>query len=126
MNQKKLKNIEWRILIYVFALLIIGLIALYSASTSNEFFEFKKQIIWILVSIPLLILTMCIDYKILARFSWLFYIISVILLILVLFTEKINGANSWFNIGSFSMQPAELAKIAVILFLVNIICKLRI
>ncbi len=126
MNKKKLKNIEWRILIYVFALLIIGLIALYSASTSNEFFEFKKQIIWILVSIPLLILTMCIDYKILARFSWLFYIISVILLILVLFTEKINGANSWFNIGSFSMQPAELAKIAVILFLVNIICKLRI
>lgn len=126
MNKKKLKNIEWRILIYVLALLIIGLIALYSASTSNEFFEFKKQIIWILVSIPLLILTMCIDYKILARFSWLFYIISVILLILVLFTEKINGANSWFNIGSFSMQPAELAKIAVILFLVNIICKLRI
>ena len=73
MNKKKLKNIEWRILIYVFALLIIGLIALYSASTSNEFFEFKKQIIWILVSIPLLILTMCIDYKILARFSWLFF-----------------------------------------------------
>lgn len=126
MNKKKLKNTEWKILVYVTLLLIIGLIALYSASTSNEFAEFKKQIMWIAIGIPLLIFMMIIDYKILAKFSLVFYIISIILLILVLFTGKINGASSWFNIGSFSMQPAEFAKIAVILFLASTISKLRI
>lgn len=125
MNKKRLKNTEWKILIYVIFLLIIGLIALYSASASNEFSEFKKQIIWIAIGIPLLFLMMFIDYKILARFSWIFYIISIILLVLVLFTEEINGASSWFNIGSFSMQPAEFAKIAVILFLASTISSLR-
>lgn len=125
MNKKKLKNTEWKILIYVTLLLIIGLIALYSASTSNEFSEFKKQIMWIAIGIPLLFLMMFIDYKILARFSLVFYIISIILLVLVLFTGKINGASSWFNIGSFSMQPAEFAKIAVMLFLASTISSFR-
>lgn len=126
MNTKKLKNTEWKILIYVTLLLIIGLIALYSASTSNEYAEFKKQIMWIAISIPLLLLMMFIDYKILARFSLIFYIISIILLALVLFTSKVNGASSWFNIGSFSMQPAEFAKIAVMLFLASTINSFRI
>ena len=77
MNKKKLKNTEWKILIYVSILLIIGLIALYSATTSTEFAEFKKQIIWIIIGIPLLFMMMSIDYKILARFSVVFYIISL-------------------------------------------------
>ena len=126
MNKKKLKNTEWKILIYVTLLLIMGLIALYSASTSNEIAEFKKQIMWIAIGIPLLFLMMFIDYRILARFSSIFYIISIFLLVLVLFTSAINGASSWFNIGSFSMQPAEFAKIAVILFLASVINKFRI
>ena len=125
MNKKKLKNTEWKILIYVSILLIIGLIALYSATTSTEFGEFKKQIIWIIIGIPLLLIMMFIDYKILARFSVVFYIISLILLLFVLFTSKVNGASSWFNIGAFSLQPAEFAKITVILFLANIMSKMR-
>jgi cell division protein FtsW (lipid II flippase) len=126
MNRKKLKNTEWKILIYVTLLLIIGLIALYSASTSTEFAEFKKQLMWIGIGIPLLSLMMFIDYRLLARFSPILYITSIILLLLVLFTPAVNGATSWFNIGSFSMQPAEFAKIAVILFLASTISKLRI
>ena len=125
MNKKKLKNTEWKILIYVSILLIIGLIALYSATTSTEFAEFKKQIIWIIIGIPLLFMMTSIDYKILARFSVVFYIISLILLLFVLFTSKVNGASSWFNIGGFSLQPAEFAKITVILFLANIMSKMR-
>lgn len=124
MNSKKIKNTEWKILVYVILLLIIGLVALYSASTTTEFAEFKKQIIWIAVGIPLLFITMFIDYRTLARFSPIFYGISLVLLVLVLFTSAVNGASSWFNIGSFSMQPAEFAKIAVILFLANTISKM--
>ncbi len=126
MNKKKLKNTEWKILIYVLLLLIMGLVALYSASTSTEYSEFKKQIMWIIAGVPVLSVMMFIDYKILARFSVIFYIISIVLLILVLLTESINGARSWFNIGGFSLQPGEIAKIAVMLFLANTISKLRI
>lgn len=125
MNKKKLKNTEWKILIYVTLLLIIGLIALYSASTSTEFAEFRKQIMWIGIGILLLLLMMFIDYRMLARFSVVLYILAIILLALVLFTPAVNGATSWFNIGSFSMQPAEFAKITVILFLANVISKFR-
>lgn len=125
MNKKKLKSTEWKILIYVALLLIIGLVALYSASTSTEFAEFKKQIMWIIISVPILLFMMIVDYKILARFSIFLYGISIILLILVLLTESINGARSWFNIGGFSLQPGEIAKIAVILFLANTISKMR-
>lgn len=125
MNKKKLKSTEWKILIYVVLLLIIGLVALYSASTSTEFAEFKKQIMWIIISVPILLFMMLVDYKILARFSIFLYGISIILLILVLLTESINGARSWFNIGGFSLQPGEIAKIAVILFLANTISKMR-
>jgi len=125
MNKKKFKNTDWKILICVILLLIIGLIALYSATTSSEFAEFKKQIIWILLGIPLFLIMYFIDYRILARFSIIFYGVSIILLIIVLFTSEVNGASSWFNIGSFSLQPAEFAKIAVILFLAYMMSKLR-
>lgn len=126
MNKKKIKNAEWKILIYVTLLLIIGLVALYSASTSNENLEFKKQIMWLAIGIPILFFVFFIDYKIIARFSIIFYIVSIGLLGLVLLTTEVNGASSWFNIGSFSMQPAEFAKIGVILFLASTISKFRI
>ena len=125
MNSNRFKSIEWKILIYTIILIIIGLIALYSASTSTNHEEFKKQIIWILAGIPILAFMIIIDYKVLARFSIWFYVASIILLILVLFMQRINGAKSWFNIGQMSLQPAEFAKIAVILFLSSQIVKMR-
>ena len=43
----------------------------------------------------------------------------------MLFTKPINGATSWFNIGAFSFQPSEFAKIAVVLFLTFVISKIQ-
>ena len=117
MNKRNLKNVEWSILICVLLLIIIGLIALYSASQSTELDAFKKQLIWILISIPIMCIVMFLDYNIIARFSWIFYAIFMLLLVVVLFTAAINGATSWFNMGFLSFQPGELAKIFVIIFL---------
>ena len=124
MNSIKLKNLEWKIIIYVIILTIIGLIALYSASTSTEFEEFKKQLIWIGIGIPILIFMTVIDYKILARFSIWFYGVAISLLIIVLFMPRINGARSWFVLGQTTLQPGEFAKVAVILFLSSTISNL--
>lgn len=125
MNKRILKNTDWSILICVFILIIIGLVALYSATIDTDLLEFKKQCIWILISIPLLIGVLFVDYSILARISPYLYGISIILLIAVLFTNAVNGANSWFNIGFFSFQPAEIAKVFVILMLSRTIVNIQ-
>ena len=125
MNKKAVRNTEWSILICVIMLLIIGLIALYSATVNSELYEFKKQCIFVLISIPVLIISIMVDYSVIAKFSPYFYGFSIILLIAVLFTGAINGATSWFNIGFFAFQPAELAKVFVIMFLSTIIVNIQ-
>ena len=120
MNKKQLKKTEWSILICTVILIAIGLFALASATKGSEFEDLKKQIIWVVVSIPILIAAALIDYKSIAKISIGFYIASIILLIAVLLTSAINGATSWFNLGPISIQPAEFSKIAVVLFLANI------
>lgn len=124
MNKRQFKNTEWSILVCAIMLIIIGLVALASATKSTEFEELKKQIIWVTISIPILIVMTIIDYKKIAKISIIFYAISIILLMVVLLTSAINGATSWFNIGSISIQPAEFSKIAVVLFLANVMSKM--
>ena len=125
MRKRELKNVEWGVLIIAVILTIIGLIALFSATQSTEYDEFKKQIIWFVVSLIIMLIFMLVNYETLVRISPFFYGGFIILLIAVLFTKPINGATSWFNIGSFSFQPAEFAKVFVILFLAMIITRIQ-
>jgi len=125
MKRKILKNIEWGILICTLLLVTIGLVALASATKNSNYEELKKQILWLTISIPVLIVVIFIDYDIITRISPVLYGIILILLIGVLFTSAINGATSWFNIGPISFQPAEFAKIIVILFLAWLITKIQ-
>ena len=90
MKNKFLKNTEWSILIVSIMLLIIGLIALFSATQENEYNEFKKQIQWFLISLPFIVIIAIIDYNIIIRFAPLLYLIFIGLLVGVLFTEPIN------------------------------------
>ncbi len=125
MKKRNLKNMEWWIVIWGIALSIIGLIALFSATSESNYNEFIKQVIWLIVSIVAMIVVMLIDYNMLVKLSPILYGVSIILLILVLFTEPINGASSWFSIGDFAFQPSEFAKIAVILFISFAMAKLQ-
>ena len=125
MRKRELKNMEWGILIVAIILTAIGIIALFSATQETEYDEFKKQIIWFVSSIIMMVIVMLINYETLVKLSPIFYGIFIILLIAVLFTTPVNGATSWFNIGAFSFQPSEFAKIAVILFLTFVISKIQ-
>lgn len=115
MNTKILKNIEWSILICVGMLITIGCIALYSATQNTGHDELIKQLIWLGVSIPLVIIIVLIDYETILKIAPIGYGIILLLLVFVLFTEPINGATSWFIFGPISIQPSEFAKIFVIL-----------
>ena len=125
MRKRELKNIEWSLLIVAIVLCIIGLIALFSATQEADYDEFNKQCIWFGVSIVIVIIVTLIDYETIVKISPIFYGIFIILLIAVLFTTPVNGATSWFDIGFFSFQPAEFAKIFVILFLAYSINKIQ-
>lgn len=125
MRNKIFKNIDWGILVCIIILLSIGLCALFSATQSSEYEEFKKQIMWIAISIPIMIIVIAIDYNTITKVAPILYGIMLIILVAVLFTEPINGATSWFNIGSVSIQPAEFAKIIVILSLAVAIAKIQ-
>ncbi len=125
MKNRIFKNMEWWILISAILLSIVGFFALYSASQAVELEYLKRQIIWFSISIVITIGVVFIDYETLSRLSPFIYGMSIISLIAVLFTKSINGASSWFNIGFFSFQPAELSKISVILFTAFIMAKIQ-
>lgn len=125
MRKRELKNIEWSIGIIAIILCIIGLVALFSATQETEYDEFNKQCIWFVVSLIIGIMIMLIDYESIVKISPIFYGVFILLLIAVLFTTPVNGATSWFDIGFFSFQPGEFAKIFVILFLAYAITKIQ-
>jgi len=106
------KFIEWKLIIIYLILLVIGLIGL----SSIDKLEFNKQLIFSCISFFIGLFILILDGKFLISLAYSIYIGSIILLIGVLFigVEKF-GAKSWFNFGSFSFQPSELAKFGTIL-----------
>lgn len=126
MNRKMLKNIEWGILICCLILLCIGIVALFSATQEDNNEEFKKQILWAMISIPIMVIVIFIDYNLIARISPVLYGLAIVALIAVLFTEPIHGASSWFKISeSFTIQPSEFAKIILIIFLAYVLVQFQ-
>lgn len=125
MRKRELKNMEWWVLAIAIILCTIGLIALFSATQESGHEAFNKQLIWIVISVVIMIIFTVVDYERIVKISPIFYGAFLILLAAVLFTKPINGATSWFDIGFFSFQPSEFAKIFVILFLTYVISKIQ-
>ena len=125
MRKRISRNIEWSILIATILLLIIGLFAIYSATASTQHAEFSKQIMWSVISIPVMISLILIDYDQITKATLVLYGISILALIAVLFTKPIGGATSWFVIGSISVQPSEFTKIIFVLTLSTLITKIK-
>ena len=126
MNKRILKNVEWGILICSIVLLCIGLVALFSATQEQGYEEFNKQILWAVISIPIMLIIIFVDYNLIAKISPVLYGLVILALIAVLFTEPINGAKSWFKITeTITIQPSEFAKVILIIFLSYIMVKLQ-
>jgi rod shape determining protein RodA len=80
--------------------------------------RYGKQFIWIIASLVIAIFVVIIDNRFYFFFSWFIYGFAMFLLVLVLLVgAKINGARSWFEFGSLSVQPSEFAKFATALAL---------
>lgn len=85
----------------------------------------KRQIIWYLVGFVLIFLVMRIKNDFFIKYTWILYIIGIILLgLLLIFGSEVNNAKCWFNIpGIGTFQPSEFMKIILIVTLSSMINK---
>ncbi len=125
--------VDFPVLLTTIILVAIGIVMVFSASYysaaenwGDGLYFFKRQCLWALIGFAGLFTASRIDYYKLQKYSRLFIIISIILLILVLLIgEPRNNAKRWLGIGNLSIQPAEIAKFAMIFFIADTISRDR-
>ena len=123
-------NYDYNLLACVILLTCFGLVMLYSASAyrasvayeGNDMFFFRKQALISAAAILAAIYWSTVDYHRYISLSALLYIFSTALMVITRYAgTEVNGATRWLRIGPVSFQPAEMAKLAVILFLAYVI-----
>ena len=116
-----LKRIDWLLVFFLIPLLSFGLVTMKSFSASENVGNFfSKQIIWIVLSFIIFFVFSFIDFRFLKRTNilvFLFLFFSGILLLLFVLGSVANGAQSWFDFGGFSFQPADMMKLVLVLVL---------
>lgn len=126
-------SFDWTLILIYLALVFIGWLSIYATTYDPQITEFInldhlyfKQLLWIGFGLVLIVFILSLEVKFLERFSSLFYLIALVLLIgLFLFGKNINGATSWYAIGSFTLQPSEFAKVATALALAKYLSDLQ-
>lgn len=116
----RIRDYDFKLILMVLALSIIGYLAVGSAQESLQ----TKQLLGIILGFVMMIVLSLMDYKLLIKLNWFMYIGNLILLVLVqLIGKTAGGAQRWLEIGDFTFQPSETAKILLILFFAQFIMK---
>jgi rod shape determining protein RodA len=111
-------GIDWILVILYIVLVGFGWMNIYAATTTDNSSSlldlstrYGKQLLWIILCIPLIIIILFFNSKFYEKFATILYLIGILSLIgLFLFGKNINGAQSWYGFGSASLQPSEFAK----------------
>nr|WP_315178331.1 rod shape-determining protein RodA [uncultured Flavobacterium sp.] len=117
-NQSITNNIDWISIIIYASLVILGWLNIYSSSLSSMEDTHEKQLIFIILTIPLIFIVLSVDGKFYEKYASIIFGISLLTLAgLFLFGKTIAGQRCWYAIGSFTIQPSEFAKAATALAL---------
>src|SRR6478609_3780907 len=127
-DQDVTRNIDW-ITVGIYALFVVLgwfniFSVVYDVDNPQSMFSFDlnsgKQLIWIATAIVLIIILTNIDYKFYTTFSYILYGLTIlVLLATIVVGTKVNGSNSWLDLGFIRVQPAEFAKYTTALALAN-------
>lgn len=119
MNQKDSTNRIDKICFGIYiTLVIMGWLNIYSSSLSSTENTYEKQLIFIILTVPLLFVILTVEAKIFEKYAVVFFIISILSLLgLFVFGKVISGQRCWYAIGNFTLQPSEFAKTATALAL---------
>ena len=115
----------------VVVLNLIGVVMVLSASSvtalydyGSSFHFFLRQVVWVAVGFVVLVVASRIDYHLWRRFALPLVGVSLALLVAVLFVGlEVNGAQRWLGTEVMSIQPAEFAKLALILFTADLLSR---
>jgi rod shape determining protein RodA len=124
MRHSTIASIDW-VLVGIYLLLVsLGLSNIYSSVYNPDHpnlfdlsTEYGKQTMWIGISIFFGISILLLDATFIIKNAYIIYAVTMLLLLLVLFTKPVNGAKSWFGFGGVGIQPSEFAKVGVSLAL---------
>jgi len=125
-NQSVKSNLDWISVILYIILVLMGWFNIYSSSLSTgeetAIFDlsqfYGKQLMYIALTIPLIIVILSVDGKFYEKFSSIIFGIALLSLAgLFVFGKTVKGQANWYSFGSFGIQPAEFAKAATALAL---------
>ena len=123
---------DYTLLFIVLFLLAFGLVMLYSTSSydgssqqGDPAFYLKRQLVSTIIGMAAMIVVANIPYHFWEHFAVLGYVVSIIMILLIIpFGYEANGAKRWLRVAGMSIQPAEVAKLGMILFLASLICRM--
>jgi rod shape determining protein RodA len=129
--KERQSRFDWLQLMAISLLLTIGVAFVFSAtstdaSANTKWYNlvFVRQIIWCVAGLSAALVVCLVDYHVLARWSFVGYWASIVLLILVFIIGPVKwGAQRWIDLGPFQFQPAEFAKLAFILAMGNFLSR---
>lgn len=117
-NQSVTSNIDWICVIIYILLVVLGWLNIYSSSLSSEEGTSDKQLLFILFSIPLILIVLAVDGKFYEKYASIIFVVALVSLLgLFAFGKTIAGQRCWYGIGGFTLQPSEFAKAATALAL---------
>ena len=119
------RNYNFRALIYMILLSVLGILVVGSASNQDRS-SVIKQVIGVVVSLIICLVLSLIDYHQYFRFTTLIYVVCAgMLAAVLLFGRTTKGATRWLRIGGIQIQPSEFVKIGLILILANFLSRNR-
>lgn len=124
-------NIDSILLSSIYMLVILGIVMIFSSSAimaeenfGSIYFFVIRQFLWVFIGTAVLILGLSVDYKKWAHFSKFGMLIVFVMLCVVLIPSighKVGYARRWIRFGGIGFQPAELAKIMVVIYVASIL-----
>lgn len=122
LKKYQLKHYSFPLVMLLIAICAIGVMVVGSAEPSLQ----KKQFFGVCLGLVVMVVVSLIDYYFLLRFSWVYYILSLVLLLSVkFFGVEVNGSKRWIDLKVIQFQPSELCKILLILFFAQYFMKHR-
>lgn len=121
-DRRLVTHFDWPFVATVMTLMVLGVLTIYSSNTLATT-GFRKalhlrQLVWIGIGLVGMLTTCLMNYRSLGRIAYVFFGVTVLLLVVVLVIGKTGlGAQRWIRIGGFAFQPSEFTKLGLVFFL---------
>jgi cell division protein FtsW len=127
------KQSDKTLILVTLTLLVIGVVMIYSASAvlagrqyGDSLFFIKRQMLWALIGLTAMVVMSRVPYDIWQKMALPLVLGAVILLVMVLIPGlgvEVNGSRRWLRLGSFTLQPSELARLGAVIYLARYLVK---